>query len=224
MKKSYFIGDYEKSDLLFYLAKVLSITRRRVLIVDATKNQNYQYVVPRIDDEPGIVTYDGFDVFTGSEDDLKNQRLGAYDHVIYDIDDAKRLPTYRSTHRFFFVTSMNKVSIVRGEHLIAEFTEHLPTPEALSFYKLLIEDARQPGEAYIDEIFASYPIIWEESLIYTPDDRDHTQKIHNQYSGKLHMKRLSSDMRDLITDLVQIVDNANAKSAALLYKQAERRK
>ncbi|MBD7970295.1 hypothetical protein [Paenibacillus gallinarum] len=223
MKKAYFIGDYEKSDLLFYLAKVLSITRR-VLLVDATKNQNYQYLVPRIDNEPGIVTYDGFDVFTGSEDELKNQRLGVYDQVIYDIDDAERLPPYRSTHRFFFVTSMDKTSIIRGEHLIQAFTKHLPTPDALLFYKLLIEDARLPGEAYINEIFTAYPITWEETLYYSPDDRDHTQKIHNQYSGKLHMKRLSSDMRNVIIDLVSLVDNATAKSAAQLYKQAERRK
>lgn len=223
MKKAYFIGHYEKSDLLFYLAKVLSITRR-VLLVDATKSQNYQYLVPRIDDEPGIVTYDGFDVFSGSEDELKKQRLGIYDHVIYDIDDSERLPAYRSTHRFFFVTSMDKTSIVRGEHLIQAFTKHLPTLDALLFYKLLIEDARLPGEAYIDERLAAYPVTWEESLSYSPDDRDHTQKIHNQYTGKLHMKRLSSDMRNLITDLVQLVDGTSAKGAAQLYKQAERRK
>ncbi|MEK4529822.1 hypothetical protein NST38_30930 [Paenibacillus sp. FSL H8-0104] len=223
MKKAYFIGDYEKSDLLFYLAKVLSITRR-VLLVDATKNQNYQYVVPRIDDEPGIVTYDGFDVFTGNEDELQQQRLGAYDHVIYDIDDPKRLPIYRSTHRFFFVTSMDKTSIVRGEHLIEAFTKHLATPDALPFYKLLIEDALQPGEAYIDERFAGYPVMWEESIVYSADERDRMQKINNQYTGKLHMKRLTSDMRNVITDLVQLVDGISAKTAAQLYKQAERRK
>ncbi|WP_145142299.1 hypothetical protein [Paenibacillus sp. Y412MC10] len=223
MKKTYFIGDYEKSDLLFYLAKVLSITRR-VLLVDVTKNQNYNYLFPRIDDEPGIVTYDGFDVFTGSEDELKKQRLGVYDHVIFDINDADRLPPYRSTYRFFFVTSMDNTSIVRGGHLIEAFTKQLTAPGALSFYKLLIEDARIPGEAYIDEKFAAYPIIWEETLSYSPDDRDHTQKINNQYSGKLHMKRLTADMRDLITELVQIVDGTSPKEAALLYKQAERRK
>ncbi|MCL6663457.1 MULTISPECIES: hypothetical protein [Paenibacillus] len=223
MKKTYFIGDYEKSDLLFYLAKVLSITRR-VLLVDATKKQNYQYLFPRIDYEPGIVTYDGFDVFTGSEDELKKQRLGIYDHVIYDIDDPERLPAYRSTHRFFFVTSMDITSIVRGEHLIQAFTEPLEASDALPFYKLLIEDARQPGEAYIDETLAAYPITWEESLGYTPDDRDRMQKIDNQYSGKLHMKRLTSAMRNLVTDLVQITEGTNAKLASQLYKQAERRK
>lgn len=223
MKKAYFIGDYEKSDLLFYLAKVLSITRN-VLLVDATKKQNYQYLVPRIDDEPGIITYDGFDVFTGSEEELKKESLGVYDHVIYDIDDAERLPPYRSTHRFFFITSMDKTSIVRGEHLIQAFTKHLPTKDSLLFYKLLIEDARMPGEAYIDEKFASYPIIWKESLFYSPDDRDRIQKIHNQYTGKLHMKRLSSDMRSLIMDLVEVVDRTDPKSAAQLYKQAVRRK
>ncbi|OMF76756.1 hypothetical protein [Paenibacillus glucanolyticus] len=223
MKKAFFIGDYEKSDLLFYLAKVLSITRR-VLLVDATKNQNYQYLVPRIDDEPGIVTYDGFDVFTGSKEELQQQRLGSYDHVIYDIDEAERLSPYRSTHRFFFVTSMDITSIIRGEHLIQAFTEHLPRTDPLPFYKLLIEDARQPGEAYIDDRLAAYPLTWVETLSYSPDDRDRTQKIHNQYTNKLHMRRLSSDMRILITDLTQIVDGATAKSAAQLYKQAERRK
>ncbi|KQY91021.1 hypothetical protein ASD24_24815 [Paenibacillus sp. Root52] len=222
MKKAYFIGDYEKSDLLFYLAKVLSITRR-VLLVDATKRQHYHYLTPRIEDEPGIVTYDGFDVFTGSEDELNKQRIGAYDHVLYDIDDADRLPVYRSTYRFFFVTSMDITSIMRGEFLIQQFTKGISS-NTLPFYKLLIEDARTPGEAYIDELLSTHPIIWEETLSYMPEDRDRTQKINNQYTSKLHMKQLSSDMRHLITKMVQVVDGTDAKSAAQHYKQAERRK
>ena len=48
MKKVGFIGAYDKTDLIIYVAKILTALNKSVLIVDATTTQKSRYVVPAI--------------------------------------------------------------------------------------------------------------------------------------------------------------------------------
>ena len=45
MKKIAFIGSYDKTDFLLYVAKILTRMGKKVLIVDATITQKAKYVV-----------------------------------------------------------------------------------------------------------------------------------------------------------------------------------
>jgi len=46
MKKIGFIGAYEKTNLLLYIAKMLVLMRKKVLVIDTTRSQRARYIVP----------------------------------------------------------------------------------------------------------------------------------------------------------------------------------
>lgn len=63
MKKIGFIGGFEKTDLVLYVAKILVETGNRVLVVDATIVQKARYIVPCISPTVNYITeYEGIDV------------------------------------------------------------------------------------------------------------------------------------------------------------------
>ena len=48
MKKVCFIGGYKKTDMILYIAKMLTLANKSVLVIDATTEQRAKYVVPSI--------------------------------------------------------------------------------------------------------------------------------------------------------------------------------
>ena len=48
MRKIGFIGCYDKTDLIIYIAKILVATGKKVIVIDSTINQKAKYVVPVI--------------------------------------------------------------------------------------------------------------------------------------------------------------------------------
>ena len=69
MKKVGFIGAFEKTDLIIYLAKVLTEAKKRVLVIDTTILQKARYIVPSMSPTKIYVTdYEGIDVAVGFED------------------------------------------------------------------------------------------------------------------------------------------------------------
>ena len=48
MEKINFIGAYDKTDSIMYIAKILTEMKKKVIIVDATITQKTKYVIPTI--------------------------------------------------------------------------------------------------------------------------------------------------------------------------------
>ena len=48
MKKIAFIGGYDKTDLILYIAKILRVLNRKILFVDTTLTAKTQYIVPTL--------------------------------------------------------------------------------------------------------------------------------------------------------------------------------
>ena len=66
IKKIGFIGAYDKTDLILYVAKVLAETGKQVLVVDATVLQKARYIVPCIAPSKYYITeYEKIDVAVG---------------------------------------------------------------------------------------------------------------------------------------------------------------
>lgn len=63
MKTVGFIGGYDKLDFLLYVAKILTLAQKKVILIDATIMQKSKYVVPTISPTQSYVTeFEGFDV------------------------------------------------------------------------------------------------------------------------------------------------------------------
>ena len=73
MKKVGFIGGYNKIDMMLYVAKMITISDKKVLIVDSTKEQISRYIVPTINPTVSYITnYENIDVAIGFRKDRKS--------------------------------------------------------------------------------------------------------------------------------------------------------
>ena len=122
MKKIGFIGAYDKIDLIIYVAKILTVLGKKVLVIDATTNQKARYVIPAINPTIKYVTeYEEIDIAVGFSDteDIKRY-LGLaegqgleYDFVLIDTDNSKGFENYNleEAQRNYFVTSFDAYSL-----------------------------------------------------------------------------------------------------------------
>ena len=68
MEKSVFIGSYDKTDMLIFVAKILTLMGKKVILVDTTILKKSRYVVPTmVNEKQYITTYEGIDVAIGFE-------------------------------------------------------------------------------------------------------------------------------------------------------------
>ena len=66
MKKIGFIGAYDKTDLILYVAKAITEAGKSVLVIDATVLQKARYIVPCIAPSKYYITeYEKIDVAVG---------------------------------------------------------------------------------------------------------------------------------------------------------------
>ncbi len=69
MKKIAFIGAYDKTDFLLYVAKIMTAFEKKILIVDTTVTQKAKYVVPVIHPTSSYITeFEEMDVAVGFSD------------------------------------------------------------------------------------------------------------------------------------------------------------
>ena len=66
MEKVGFVGAFDKTDLLIYIAKILTVLGKRVLIADATITQKAKYVVPALNPTLSYITeFEEIDIAVG---------------------------------------------------------------------------------------------------------------------------------------------------------------
>ena len=69
MEKVGFVGGYDKTDFIIYIAKILTELGNKVIIIDTTQKQKTRYVVPVIKPTKSYVTeFEGIDVAVGFND------------------------------------------------------------------------------------------------------------------------------------------------------------
>ena len=136
MRKIGFIGAYDKTDLILYLARILSASGKKILFIDSTITQKAKYVVPEISPVKSYVTnFENIDVAVGFEDYYGiKEYLGmpshadmGYDYAFLDIDDAQKLENFQIDPGDvnYFVTSFDLYSLKRGLEVLGNLKEKL---------------------------------------------------------------------------------------------------
>lgn len=207
MKKVGFIGAFEKTDLIVYVAKILTEIGKRVLVVDTTVLQKAKYIVPAIAPTKFYVTeYEKIDIAIGFEDlESIEQYLGGietnYDIVLIDIDSPEMFDSFNmvNSDKLYFVTAFDNYSLKRGIEIIGNMRPRL------RMTKILFErDIIQENEAYLNLLSITFPIDWERDSLYFPYDQgDLTAIIENQRVAKIKFKNLSEQYRDSLSMLAQ---------------------
>lgn len=229
MNKINFIGAFDKTDIIMYIAKILVETGKKVLIVDATVNQKARYVVPAIDsDSMAYVTnYLNIDIAVGFMNySAIKQYLGmpesavfTYDYIFVDMDDPRLLTNFEvyNSNKNYFVTSSDLFSLKRG----LEVLSGIENP--LNLTKMYFSNQMSKAEdEYLDFLSLGYKVQWEDEKIYFPllnEDKDIIME--NQRLSRIKFKGLSSGFRDALIYVAQEISN-DQYGVKKVYKQIER--
>lgn len=213
MKKIGFIGAYDKTDLILSVAKILTMAKKKVLVIDNTILQKCKYVVPTIDPTKSyLTTYEDIDVAVGFEslEKLKqylgfeeNEKL-EYDYIIVDTDSFEGVLKYglQNADKVYFVTSFDTYSLKKGVEILSQFG--LPTRIMRIFYSkdILLEE-----EEYFEYLTLGIKAIWEEEkLFFLLENGDLSAIMENQRIYKIKFKNLSNEYKDNIAFLVNNID------------------
>lgn len=199
MEKIGFVGVYDKTDFIIYIAKILSVLGKRVLVIDSTLNQKAKYIVPVINPTKSYVTrYEEFDVavgfhdFNGMAKYLGTPRISdLYDIALIDIDSSDVFNNFEMKYatKNYFVTSFDLFSLKKGLEILGGLQEIIPMKKVL-----FSRDGNKEENDYLDFLSSNYKIVWDNEIIYFPiDNGDMSIIIENQRVSKIKFKYLSSE-------------------------------
>ena len=230
MRKIGFIGAYDKTDLILYLARILSASGKKILFIDSTITQKAKYVVPEISPVKSYVTnFENIDVAVGFEDYFGiKEYLGmpphadlGYDYAFLDIDDAQKLENFQIDPNDvnYFVTSFDLYSLKRGLEVLSNLKDKLKLTKVL-----FTREALQEEDDYLNFLSMGHKIEWSDDIVYFPlEVGDQSVTIENQRASRIKYKKLSLQYRDnLLYMLEQIVGDKEYSTVKKVYKQLER--
>ena len=221
MIKIGFVGAYDKTDIILYIAKIISLIGKKVLVIDSTINQKAKYVVPVINPTKSYITeFEGMDIAVGFNNLQQIQEyLGTedkkidYDIVLIDIYGMKE------ANKNYFVTSFDLYSLKRGIEILDGLNETVKLKKVL-FSKY----ASSEEDDYLNFLSLGHKIVWESERIYFPFELgDQSVIIENQIISKIKVKRLSNQFREsllyMAEEIVAPEDKGKVKKA---FKQLEK--
>ena len=227
MKIVSFIGAYDKTDFILYLAKIITSVEKRVLVVDTTTNQKAKYVVPAITPTVSYVTeFEEIDVAVGFENfnaikgylGIPDEKELDYDYILLDIDNNKALENFEIAPigNNYFVTSFDAYSLKKGLEIFNSVKEP---------YKYSKEILKEEDD-YLNFLSLGLKIVWNESRIYLPlENGDQSVITENQRLAKIKIKQLSQQYKEsLLYVAEEILNDVNGSQIRRAMRIIERDK
>lgn len=223
MKKIGFIGAYDKTDLIIYIAKILTMMKKKVLVIDTTILQKARYIVPVINPTKEYITeYEEIDIAVGFSnlEDIKkylaipNNQDFDYDYIMIDVDNAQGFENFelKTAEKRFFVTAFDNYSLKKGIEVLSNLKEVLELKKVLFTNQMLKEE-----DDYLNYLSLGYKIIWDEERIYFPIEGTDLDAIYeNQRVSKIKFKKLSVQYKDGIAIIAEEI--IGRKESAVIRK------
>ncbi len=230
MKKIGFIGAYDKTDFIIYVAKILVSMGKKVIVIDSTINQKAKYVVPVIKPTKAYVTeFEGIDVAVGftNFNEIK-QYLGMqtelqlnYDIALIDADSYEAIQNYEleQAEKNYFVTSFDGFSLKKGLEILSGLTQIMKLTKVL-----YSKEATNEEDEYLNYLSLGYKIEWEEERIYFPFEvGDQSAIAENQRVAKIKFKNLSEQYKEALMFISeQILEKEKYSEIKKIFRQLEK--
>lgn len=231
MKTIGFIGAHDKTDFMIYVAKVLTVLGKRVLMIDNTLIQKARYIVPVINPTKAYVTeFEKIDVSVGFDcyQDIKRY-LGTpddkdleYDIILIDVDSIENFERFHidKCYKNYFVTSFDLYSLKKGLEILSGIEESITLTKILFSKDMLKED-----DEYLNYLSSATKIIWNDDYrVYLPlDSGDQSVIIENQRVAKAGIRKLSSQYKENLQYVVQdIMDDIPEAEIKKVFKLIEK--
>jgi len=224
MKQIVIIGALDKTDMMLYLCKLVSMNHK-VLLVDATGYERYKYAYPKMELDTVFHQHDQFDIAECVTTAETYQRLiaeGNYDYVLIDLEDAQFASHWSEADQVFMVTSYDNPVIQRNLHLIEVLSSDVEATRLIPVTRVICEVAGTFREDYLDDLFSPLHIQWKDTLVYYPDERDLAARIHNQMRSNVNIMRISGEYRKVLSEMAESILEIGPAEAKKLWKRAER--
>ena len=229
MKKYVFMGTYDKTDMLIYIAKILTLMGKKVILVDTTLLKKSRYIVPTmIQEKQYITTYENIDVAIGFESfsaikQYQRQVWGEetdYDIALLDIDRAIAYQKFgiKKEDRHYFVTSFDVYNLKRGIQILAHIEQGVKVTKIYYTKSMIAEE-----DDYLKYLARGYKINWDKrNIVFFPFETSDLNAIFvNQRSGRIQMKGLSSVYIDSILFLTEEISGEGSAKVRKAYKMLE---
>ncbi|MBR3132794.1 MAG: hypothetical protein IKG42_01750 [Clostridia bacterium] len=233
MKKIAFLGSYDKLDMMIYLAKIMTVIGKRILIIDGTVMQKSKYTVPALDTMAlsYITEFEGIDVavgFKNSRNLFANLGVNSYEELKYDIVmyDIDTFPGYinfelQNTYKTYFVTAFDNYSLKRGLETLIGLDEPVKMTKILFSRNNLKEE-----DEYLDFLAKDYPVDWAKEKIYFPFDLGDQSVINeNQRLARIKFKFLTSQYKDALaylTEEILLDENVSSREIRNIIRKIEK--
>lgn len=210
MKKIGFIGAYDKTDLIIYIAKILTTLGKKVLVVDTTITQKAKYVVPAIDPTITYITeFEKIDIAIGMKDEenikkylgLATEQNLEYDFMFVDTDNINGFNKFnlQEAQKNYFVTSFDLYSLKKGLEILSNLQNVTTLTKVLFSAEVLKED-----DDYLNFLSLGYKIVWNDYRIYFPIENGDLSVIYeNQRVAKVKLKKLSIQYKDSLSAMAE---------------------
>lgn len=227
MKKIGFIGAYDKTDLILYVAKVFAEMNKKVLFIDTTLTQKSRYIVPCIAPSKCYITeHEKVDVAVGFEELGEVEKyLGTdklpYDIVLIDIDNNlnfKKFDMPKATKNYF-VTGFDSYSLKKGLEIIGKMEDKLVMTKILFSQEMLEEE-----DDYLNFLSFYYAVKWENKKIYFPFEiGDNSAIIENQRTARIRFRNLSETYKEGLYAIALDILQGEGKNEArkIIFKRGE---
>lgn len=228
MKKVAFIGSYDKSDIIIYIAKIITNMQKKVLVVDSTVTQKTRYIVPTMKAQKQyITTFENVDIAIGFENinQIKEyKKLSGesfeYEYVLIDIDSYRGYFYYQiqADDKKYFITSFDLYCLRRGLQVFKKIEEPVEVTKVL-----FTKDMAPDEEKYLNFLAKGLKVKWSKEILYFPFDlTDQNAIFANQRSGRIQLKGLSLQYVDGISFMTEEITGENQKVVQKAVKTIER--
>lgn len=229
MKKYAFVGSYDKTDMLIYVSKILTLMGKKVILIDTTLLKKSRYIVPTmVQEKQYITTYEDIDVAIGFDSfeaikQYQHKMFGQetkYDIAILDIDRAIAYQKFGITDKdkHFFVTSFDIFNLKRGIQVLSHIEKKAKVTK-IYYTKSMIEEE----DTYLNYLAKDYKINWDKKdIIFFPfETSDQNTIFINQRAGRIQMKGLSNEYVDAVLYLVEEMTGEGNGKVRKAYKMLE---
>ena len=230
MIKIGFIGAYDKTDFMLYIARILTEVGKKVILIDGTITQKAKYIVPVIKPSKSYVTeFEGIDIAVGFEnfDSIKEYLAMpklvdfSYDIALIDVDTPEGVNNFEleTFEQVYFVTSFDLYSIKKGIESISGLQTTINATKVLFAKEMLKEE-----DDYLNFLTTGSKIVWNEEIIYLPFEvGDQTVIYNNQRVAKIKFKKLSNQYKEgLMYITLKIANDVDEKIIKNAFKKIEK--
>lgn len=220
MEKVAFIGGYDKTDMLFYIAKIIRTLGKKVLVVDTTVSQKAKYIIPTLTPTVTYITTDdnvdfaiGFDSMNKLKLYMAEEGNLEYDYILIDIDSRSAYRGFEITpeDKQYLATSFDIYSLKKAVNVL-EGIEVKTQITKVYFSKSLSDEE----DRYLRFLTKDCNISLKKEPIFFPTDINDIEAIHkNQRDNILRYKNLSSKY---LYGIMYITEEITGASAGIIKK------